>query len=108
MPVRPKVHKPKGYQSSQERKAEADKKRPSACKRGYGREWQRIRKAHLSKNPLCIFCLKEGVTEAATVVDHIDGDSFNNTPSNHRSLCKRCHDKRTGRDQAFGRKHHKG
>lgn len=108
MPVKPRTFKPQGYQTSKERKALVDKKRPSASKRGYGREWQRIRKAHLFKNPLCIFCLELNETVPATVVDHIDGDSFNNSPANHRSLCKRCHDQRTGRDQAFGRKRQKG
>ena len=32
--------------------------------------WQRFRATHLSANPLCVACRKEGKIEAARVADH--------------------------------------
>ena len=79
-------------------------KRPSRSKRGYGRAWQRIRAAHLASKPLCADCKAKGLTVAATCVDHVDGDSFNNDPGNHRSLCSSCHARKTVvHDGGFGR-----
>ena len=31
----------------------------SAAGRGYGRAWQKARKAYLQKHPLCVECMKE-------------------------------------------------
>jgi hypothetical protein len=39
--------------------------------------------------------------ERATDVDHIDGNSRNNSPSNLRALCHKCHSRRTAREQSF-------
>lgn len=59
-------------------------------------QWRKMRKHHLENNPLCAYCLKLGITELATVVDHIvphKGDeALMFEPSNLQSLCKRCHD----------------
>lgn len=58
--------------------------------------WQRMRQYHLSQEPLCRFCAKQGRVTAATVVDHIKphrGDRrlfFDQ--SNFQSLCAPCHD----------------
>lgn len=83
----------------------ADLRRGSSTARGYGYAWQaRIRPAALMREPLCRFCNDAGRTTVATEVDHIDGNSSNNEPSNLRSLCRPCHSARTARDQAFGRK----
>ena len=43
----------------------------SSTERGYGSEWRKVRNAYLYEHPLCVFCLKEGKTVAAGVVDHI-------------------------------------
>jgi 5-methylcytosine-specific restriction endonuclease McrA len=51
----------------QRRKAEADKRRPSATDRGYDSRWQKARAAFLQKHPDCIMCGKPAV-----VVDHIE------------------------------------
>lgn len=69
------------------------------------RAWRdRIRPAKLRRNPLCEDCLEQQLTEAATEVDHVDGDSANNLPENLRSLCKTCHSKKTARhDGSFGK-----
>lgn len=76
-------------------KAKPSTYRPSPCKRGYGRRWERIRIAHLSAHPLCADCAIEGRITAATEVDHVDGDVTNNDESNHRSLCKPHHSRKT-------------
>lgn len=49
-----------------------DSKRPTACKRGYGRRWQRVSKAWLSKpeNALCCYCKAKGRIRASECVDH--------------------------------------
>ena len=72
----------------------------SAGIRGYGRLWQKARKLYLAAHPLCVQCMKEGRYTKATVVDHIKphrGDEilFWNQ-DNWQSLCKPCHDKKTG------------
>lgn len=86
-------------------RVETDKRRGSPTARGYGAAWQGVRVAVLMGEPLCRLCTADGHTTAAAVVDHIDGNSRNNDTDNLRPLCKRCHDRRTGRDQAWGRKH---
>lgn len=91
-------------EKQKQRKAEIDAKRGSAAKRGYGRRWRKIRKAVLASEPLCRFCKDMGKIVGAEVVDHIDGNTANNDWDNLRPLCKSCHDRRTARDQAFGRK----
>jgi 5-methylcytosine-specific restriction endonuclease McrA len=45
-------------------------KRQSASDRGYGARWQRERSNFLRENPLCVFCKRDGIIQAATVVDH--------------------------------------
>jgi 5-methylcytosine-specific restriction protein A len=72
----------------------------------YGSKWQHARKSFLSQHPLCAECLKGGTTKAANVVDHIIPHKGNINifwnVSNWQSLCKRCHDKKTATEGAFG------
>lgn len=78
--------------------------RPSAAKRGYGSKWQRVSKAYLRKNPLCVKCMVDGRFITATVVDHIiphRGDSVLMwSESNWQALCKHCHDCKTGNEDS--------
>lgn len=74
--------------------------RPSAAKRGYDSRWRKARARFLKVHPLCVKCKEEGRFVKATVVDHIvphrgDPELFWDE-SNFQSLCKRCHDKKTG------------
>jgi 5-methylcytosine-specific restriction endonuclease McrA len=60
--------------------------------------WRKVRKSFLSKNPLCKHCDEKGITEVATVVDHIlpinrGGDKLNE--DNFQSLCESCHNKKS-------------
>lgn len=76
----------------------------SAAARGYNSRWNKARKVYLADHPLCAECLRCGKYTAATVVDHIIPHRGNNElfwdESNWQSLCKRCHDKKTGREDS--------
>lgn len=73
--------------------------RPSASKRGYGSKWQKVSRAYLRRNPLCVRCLADGRYTQATVTDHII--PHRNRPellwnkTNFQALCKPCHDRKT-------------
>ena len=107
MPVRAPSHslsgKPKQRSGD---KTQAERRRGSASSRGYDRTWQKLRLAKLQANPLCECddCKRTGAVIAADVVDHIDGNAWNRDWDNLRSMCKSHHDRRTAREQAFGRK----
>ena len=79
----------------------------SAASRGYDHRWQKARAVHLAGEPLCRRCLAQGLTTAATVVDHIRphrGDmALFWDQGNWQSLCKPCHDIKTAiEDGGFG------
>lgn len=73
----------------------------------YNYQWKKIRSRYLKENPLCVYCMKEGIVEPATVVDHIkahkgDKDVFWDF-MNWQALCKSCHDTKTStEDGGFG------
>ena len=71
------------------------------CKdHGYDARWQKARDLFLKHHPLCAFCQAEGKIVPATVVDHIIPHRGNKVlfwdQMNWESLCKECHDKKTG------------
>ena len=81
----------------------AEERRESSTKRGYGRAWRKARKAYLNEHPLCVYCSAKGLVVAATVVDHVikhrgDQGLFWDR-LNWQSLCKDCHDEKTGRGE---------
>ncbi len=98
-------HRPK-QESERDRKRVVDRHRPSASKRGYDRAWQRLRLVILDRDPVCTICH----AALSQVVDHIeavaDAPHRRLDPDNLRGLCKPCHDRRTARDQGFGRHAH--
>jgi len=71
--------------------------RKSACKRGYDRKWQALRKIVLSNESLCRSCKAKGWTVVATDVDHIipKRAGGSNDMSNLQPLCKSCHSAKT-------------
>ena len=88
-----------------EKRRQVDERRGSREERGYGYEWRTyIRPSALAREPLCRFCAEVDRVKAADQVDHIDGNSSNNDPSNLRSLCRSCHSRHTAREQGFARK----
>lgn len=57
--------------------------------------WKALRNRQLSHNPLCAFCLEEGQTTPATIVDHVErhnGDRMAFFNGALQSLCKPHHD----------------
>lgn len=60
------------------------------------KSWKELRLDHLAKEPLCVFCQKEGKLTPATVVDHITPHKGNLDlffdDDNLQSLCKLHHD----------------
>ena len=106
MPSKPPVHRPHGAKSAAAVKAELERQRPSAARRGYGFRWRRVRQAFLKRNPLCVACRAEGRLESATVVDHVvphrgDPVLFWDR-ANWQSMCKPCHDAKTAREGRWG------
>lgn len=64
---------------------------------------EELRPAQLLREPFCRVCAARGERVRATVVDHIrphrgDWELFID-PANHQSLCKRCHDQKTAREE---------
>ena len=93
------------YKCGPSRKPQQADTRPSAGARGYGARWRKARLLWLgqARNSLCVECLKDEVTEAATVVDHIvphrgDMELFWDE-DNWQSLCQMHHCKKTGRGE---------
>ena len=81
------------------RKMHPEDMRP-AYRRGYDAKWRRFRSWYLATHPFCVECYKRGKLVEATVVDHIQpfrGDEkLQYDLDNLQSLCKACHDKKTG------------
>ena len=77
-----------------------DRLRGGAAARGYDARWREARAIFLKQHPLCAFCQAEGKIVPATVVDHITphrGDQWLFwDQTNWESLCKKCHDRKTG------------
>lgn len=92
-------------QDRREKQQEYDKKRPPSNKRGYNWNWRKLRKMKLTADPLCEYCQEKGKVNAATEVDHIDGNVKNLNWDNLASSCKSCHSKKTVKEQGgFGSK----
>ena len=85
--------------------------RESPTKRGYNYKWTKARKAFLAQHPICECpaCKVSGHPLPANVVDYIiphrgDRDLFWDE-SNWQAMNKRCHDKKTARENGgFGNK----
>jgi 5-methylcytosine-specific restriction enzyme A len=86
-----------------------EKRRGSSSQRGYDDRWRKYRAAFLARHPWCLECLRQGRRTLATVVDHVQphrgNDALMWNPSNHASMCARCHNRKTvkhdgGRRQA--------
>ncbi|MDY2838059.1 MAG: HNH endonuclease [Bilifractor sp.] len=95
---------PAGEKYCREHKVLHSEENRSAAARGYGSRWRRESKKFLQLHPLCQECLRHGIAKPATVVDHIvphRGDlRLFWDRSNWQALCKKCHDKKTGREDS--------
>ncbi len=91
----------------QEIRPRRDYHRVSAAKRGYDRQWRRLRAAILARFPLCQRCEAAGRVTPAEDVHHVikvkDDRSRRLDPSNLMSVCRACHaalDRRSDRDMS--------
>jgi 5-methylcytosine-specific restriction endonuclease McrA len=70
-------------------------------------QWQRLRAAALSAQPLCEHCLRLEIIEPATVVDHVKSIASGGDPfpplDGLASLCVSCHNHKTNAIDATGR-----
>lgn len=92
MPAKPKSYSPDGKTP--------DQRRGTATQRGYDVHWRRARLAFLREHPLCVTCLDEGRTIAATIVDHKiphrGSEALFWDEGNWQALCFRHHAAKTG------------
>lgn len=75
--------------------------------------WRTLRNAILRDNPFCVECRKNGIMQAANVVDHIKPVSSGKTAqereilmwneSNLQGLCNACHNSKSGKEKNYGR-----
>jgi 5-methylcytosine-specific restriction protein A len=102
MPMQPKSHRQRVRERFGGLPQSVVRYEGGSTKRGYGHDWQQLRRYHLSHEPLCRLCKARGHTVAAQEVDHIkpfDGldDPLRLDGSNLQSLCKSCHSRKTRR-----------
>jgi 5-methylcytosine-specific restriction protein A len=67
---------------------EQDRRRGTPSQRGYGWEWQRIRRQKLTAEPYCERC-----GSPAVLVHHRDHNPANTAWANLESLCRGCHER---------------
>ncbi len=84
-----------------------NKQRPTWHKL-YDRKWRGYTKIYLAKHPYCVECLKNNKHTTAEEVDHIvphKGDlNLFWDQKNHQGLCKKCHSKKTARENGWSRR----
>lgn len=83
----------------------SDPRRGSRHERGYGTDWDKLRKVILARDCYqCQACLRgnPGRITAATHVDHIIErvEGGGDAPSNLQSLCRPCHDLKSAAERA--------
>ena len=78
----------------------------TSSQRGYDYKWQKAREHYLLDHPLCVYCERQGLTTAASVVDHIVAHRGDQAlfwrQSNWQALCKPCHDSVKQAEEAAG------
>lgn len=110
MPKRPRIHQPLGSRRARAQRLALYRNTPArrASQSLYDHAWREYSKRRLAEFPYCARCLKLGRTRRAVVTDHIQPHKCDpvlfRDPTNHQSLCKHCHDRKTWReDGGFGR-----
>lgn len=79
----------------------------STTQRGYGHAWRQLRRQILVRDRhLCQSCLRAQRTSVASDVDHVRPRSQGGTdePANLEAICKACHQAKSSREGAKGRR----
>ena len=67
-----------------------------------GRQWQKVRRIILHKQPLCVICHSKGRYTTANTIDHIQpinkGGAVYNL-ENLQALCSSCHNSKSSKDR---------
>lgn len=82
-----------------------EKAKGNRHQRGYGKDWELIRKHALKRDAyLCQLCKTQGKYIKATTVDHIKAKEHGGTDAmnNLQSLCEPCHAAKTAREHQRG------
>jgi len=97
MPDLPKVHRPKWADAAKAASARERVRRNQGkrCYKTNNATWRKMRKIVLAEEPLCRECGKQGRVTPGNQIDHIDGNSWNNTRHNLQNLCLACHARKT-------------
>ncbi len=104
MPTRPPVHRPAYLPLPSQTRRQYDTQRGSSTKRGYGRDWQKVRAAVLAEEPLCRVCMAQGRVTEAVEVHHEQPISEHPGLRLQKAflvpLCKPCHSALEARKRA--------
>ena len=98
--------KAKCIKHTQAHKWADDKERGNRHQRGYGVQWERIRKQVLMRDGyLCQVCKRAGKPRAANEVDHITPKAKGGTDdlNNLQAICGPCHKRKTAQEKGRGR-----
>lgn len=91
----------------QQRKRQADARRPSPREQGYDSRWEKARRIYLAQHPLCVRCEQQGRVTLAVILDHTIPHKGNVAlfwnEKNWEGLCVHCNAVKTAsEDGAFG------
>lgn len=67
--------------------------RPTAHQRGYDRQHRKMRERELAEQPLCVYCLAQGLVVAAEEIDHVvpvSKGGATHDPENRMPACRKC------------------
>jgi 5-methylcytosine-specific restriction protein A len=67
--------------------------RPTAHQRGYDRQHRKMREQELAEQPLCVYCLAQGLIVAAEEIDHVvpvSRGGATHDPENRVPACRAC------------------
>ncbi|MCP4568354.1 MAG: HNH endonuclease [FCB group bacterium] len=94
-------------QSQYDGKPKQERGKSASYQNLYSYKWRKYSERRLIQYPICVHCHEAGHIRKAEVTDHIQPHKGSRhlfwKYKNHQSLCKRCHDKKTSTEGAFGK-----
>lgn len=107
MPKRAPTHKPIMLAIRRAASEQYEARRGTRTQRMYDNRWARYSKQRLQLHPWCVACENRGEVRRAVITDHVIPHKGNAVlfwdETNHQSLCKEDHDRKTAlEDGGFG------